>query len=148
KDYRDLIWLSQILWFAPDRRLEKIESLLRRAVALAGDKPDAWVALVQYQARTGQKTKAAATIEEAKGHLPTGQAALALAQCYEIIGRVEQAREQYQAALAANPRDLATLQGVAKFYLRRDQPEEAGTCLRKIIALKAFSPEEARWAQR
>jgi tetratricopeptide (TPR) repeat protein len=137
---------------------------LLRAVALAGDKADAWVALVQYQVRTGQRAKAEATIEAAKGKFPKDQAALALAQCYEVLGNLDQARKQYQAALAATEHDqaalpanqqdqareryLAALQAVAKFYLRQDDLKEAGPYLQKIVALKPFSPQEAKWAQR
>ena len=50
RDYRDHIWLGQILW-ALDRPAQA-EQALRHAVALADQAPDAWVALIQYLART------------------------------------------------------------------------------------------------
>ncbi len=146
KDYRDYVWLGQVLW-AADRGAEA-EPVLRRAVELAGNVPDAWVALIQYLARTGQQEKAEAALREARDKLRREQAPLALAQCYEAVNRPDQALELYRTALAAHPEDIATLRGVASFYLRQGRADDARPHLEKTIALRVKSPEDAAWARR
>src|SRR5205807_2691942 len=68
KDYRDHIWLGQLFWAAGQKT--EAERALRRAAALAGDAPDAWMALVVYLARTGEKARAEAALLEAEKKLP------------------------------------------------------------------------------
>src|SRR5439155_4538233 len=60
RDYRDHIWLGQILWSAG--RTTEAEPALRRATALAAERPEPWMVLVQFLAATGRKAEAEATI--------------------------------------------------------------------------------------
>src|SRR5262249_51889470 len=123
------------------------EKELRRAVALGDQHPEPWVALVFFLTGAGQK--AAAATEEARQKLPPDRAPLALAHCYEAIGKPEQADEQFQAALKARPDDVVVLRGVASSPLRRGQLALAVPHLRKILALKADPPPaEKAWARR
>ena len=145
KDYRDHVWLGRVLAAVPSRRAEA-ERVLRRAVGLARDVPEAWVALVQHLARA-DRGKAEAALREAERALPRGKAPLALAQCCEAVGRLDRARQFYEAALAASPKDVALLRGVASFHLRTNQPEKAQPYLRRLMAHKDRAPEEAAWAQ-
>jgi len=146
KDYRDRLWLGQILWAAGEPA--KAEPQLRRAVELAGNAPDAWITLVQYLARTGQKEQARAAIEQARVRLPGDRAPLALARCFAEVGDVEQARAQLQAALAARPDDLAALRAAASFALATGAVRDAEANLRKIIDFKSKAPDDADWARR
>ncbi len=146
KDYRDCLWLGQILWAANEPA--KAQPQLRRAVELAGNAPDAWITLVQFLARTGQKEQARAAIEEARARLPGGQAPLALARCFAEVGDVEQARAQLEAALAARPDDLAALRAAASFAVATGAVRDAEANLRKIIDLKSKAPDDADWARR
>ena len=118
-DYRDHIWLGQIFWAIG--RQPQAENALRHAVRLADTVPDTWVALVHYLARTEQKNKAEAAIQDAQGKIPAERAPLALAQCYEALGRKDRAEEQYHLTLAAKPGDVLVLRSVADFYLRGGQ---------------------------
>src|SRR5205807_7984993 len=98
---------------------------------------------------TGQATKAEATVLEARRKLAADRAPLALAQCYEAIGRKDEAEKHYRAALAAKPDALAILRSVADFYLRTGQPDQAEPHLRKIMALRGEAPEgDGPWARR
>jgi tetratricopeptide (TPR) repeat protein len=145
-DYRDHIWLGQILW-ARDRKAEA-ERAFRRAITLADGRGEPWVALVQFQVRLGQIREAEATIQEARRRL--GQAgAVPLAQCYEVFKRLDLAQEQYRAALAAHPEDLDILRVVADFYVRSSQFLKAEPSLRKLFDPRTKAPDSlARWARR
>ena len=145
KNYRDRLWLGRILWAAGEPL--KAEPELRRAVELAGNAPDAWITLVQFLARTGQKDQARAAIKRAQAQLPGDRAPLALARCFTEVGEVAQARAQLQAALAARPDDLATLRAAASFALATRAVSDAEANLRKIIDLKGKAPDDADWAQ-
>jgi tetratricopeptide (TPR) repeat protein len=66
-----------------------------------------------------------------------------------VTGRKEQAREQYQKALAARPDDVNILRQVVGFYIRTGQPEDAEPLLRRLLDSQTkVSPEDIAWARR
>jgi tetratricopeptide (TPR) repeat protein len=145
-DYRDHLWLGQILWAAGEPA--KAEPELRRAVELGGEAPDAWITLVQYLARTGRKEQARAALEQARTRLSGEQAPLVLAHCFEEVGDLDQARAQLKTALAARPDDIATLRAAASLAIATASAPEAEKDLRAIIALSSKAPDDADWARR
>ena len=147
KDYRDQIWLGQIKWAA--RQPQEAEKAFRRATELAGNVPDPWVALIQFLVQTKDQAKAEAAIQRARRQLPPAQAPLALAQCYEGLGRVDQAAKYYRAALAANADDAATLRTSASFYLRHDKATEGERLLHRLLDPRVKArKDDLAWARR
>jgi tetratricopeptide (TPR) repeat protein len=122
-NYRDHLWLGHVLWAA--NRPAEAEAALRRAVTLTDKNAAPWVALVQHLARTGEKEKAESVLREARKRLPVDQAPLALAQCHELLGQMDQARVEYDVALAARPDDATVLPTVSAFQLRVGQARRA-----------------------
>src|SRR5262249_54749103 len=102
-DYRDHLGLAAAL--AAEGRTPEGETVLRRATEAAGDAAMTWIALTAHRVRTGRKHMAATTVETARTTLVRRDATAALAACYELIGRDDQAEELFCAALAARPRD-------------------------------------------
>ncbi len=148
KDYRDYLWLGQVL-AASGQRPEEAERNLRRAVDLGGQVPETWVALVEYLASTNQKDKAEVEVHKARARLASDQADLALAQCYEALGRTDQTLEHYRAALSAKPDDVSVLRTGASFYLRTGRLGDAEPILRKITDERIRAPQsDADWARR
>jgi tetratricopeptide (TPR) repeat protein len=145
-DPRDQRWLGHILWATG--QTERAERALRRSVELAERDPAGWVALVQFYARTSQREKAAQTISRAESRIDRATAPLALAQCYVAVGKLDQARELFGAALKAKPDDVVVLQSVADFALRTGKREEAKATLRRIIALQVKDAVAAEQAQK
>jgi tetratricopeptide (TPR) repeat protein len=147
KDYRDYLWLGQILWAAGEPK--KAGQALLRARDLADTTPDTWVALVLFLASTGQTEQALAEIAKAEQRIPKEQAALALAQCYEAVHANARAQALYQQALAGQPDDASALQALAGFFVRTGQYQEAQPYLRKMIAdCQSKVPQAAAWARR
>ena len=146
-DYRDHLWQGQAL-AASGLQPKQAEAELRRAVELGPKVPETWVALVQYLARSGQAKEAEAELEKALPKLPADQAPLALAPCYEALGKRDQAEEQYRKALVAKPEDVLLVRSIAGFYLRTGRLALAEPPLRKLIDGKAkASPAEVVWAR-
>jgi cellulose synthase operon protein C len=146
KDYRDHVWLGQMIWAAGEPA--KAEPELRRAVELAAGAPDALIAFVQYLARTNRKDQARTAIEQARSRLSDEHAPLVLARCFQELGDLEQARAQLKSALAAHPKDVAALRAAASFAVATGEIREAETNLRAIIALRSEAPDDADWARR
>ncbi len=147
KDYLDHIWLGQMLLL--NGKKAEAEAPLRQAVKLAEKAPASWIALVQYLVRAGQVDKANAALQEAQQKLPPDQAPLALAQCYEALGDLRRAEEQYRKALAAKPEALGLLHLLATFYQRYHQHKLAEPLLRKILDPTSKAPAaEVAWARR
>jgi tetratricopeptide (TPR) repeat protein len=146
KDYRDHMWLGQILWVVG--RLDEAKPAFRQAVALANTKPEPWVALVQFLARSDQIAEAETATAEAQAKLPAKEATLALAQCFAAIGKLDRAKELYEAAQKAQPDNVTVWQNSADFYLRTDQLKDAETCLRQITEMSIKEPGAAADARR
>jgi tetratricopeptide (TPR) repeat protein len=144
-DFQDQIWLGQVLWSAG--RKAEAEAPLRRAVGLAPDRPEAWMALVRYLALDGRKADAEAAIEQAQAALPAERSRLVLGLCYQIVGRHDRAEEVYRAELAAKPDDGPALRSLASFYLAVGRPADAEVHLRQLLALAARVPNDAAWAR-
>lgn len=160
-DYQDRLWLGQVLAFLGRRAsaegqpgeteplLADAEKALRRAVAIAPQVVETWVTLVQFLSAGGKEDKAEEVIAEASAKIPPQKAPLALAQCYEAIGRIAAADEKFEAALAASPQDPAVVRAVADFYYRTGKVAPAETLLRQIMEGAFKSPEaDVIWARR
>lgn len=148
RDHRDCLWLGQTLAAAEGQSAEA-EKLLRRAVELNDQVPETWVALVQFLAGRRRVADAETVIGQAKAKLPAAQAPLALAPCYEAVGRLDEARKQHEAALAARGDDVLVRRGVASFYLRGGRPRDAVPHLRAILDGKVKASDgDKDWARR
>lgn len=161
EDFEDHIWRGQLLGilaqYEASRRnptqeqkmLEAAEDAFRRAIDLQPTAPGAWVALIQFYARTEGTQKAQAAIADARARLPEDDAPLAMAQCYEAIGNLEKAEVEYQAALKRSPDEAGPIRLIAEFYLRQNQPRRARPYLERLIDLPGHEDAEtAAWARR
>jgi tetratricopeptide (TPR) repeat protein len=147
-NYHDALWTGMML-SKGNRRSTEAEKALRRAVELADKVPETWVALIRYLAETGQRKKAEAELERARAKLTGPEAPLALAQCYEALGKVELARAQFRAALEARPQDVQVRRNFVGFCLRTDAASEVEPHLRAILERKLTATEaDVAWARR
>ncbi|HZT81556.1 MAG TPA: tetratricopeptide repeat protein, partial [Gemmataceae bacterium] len=147
-DYRDHLWLGQVL-AASGQRPDDAERSLRRAVELGERVPETWVSLVEFLAARGRKEQAEKEIGRARERLPKDVAPLALAPCWEALGQPDRAREQYEAALAARPTDGAAVRGLAGLLLRGGRLADAEPHLRKLAGRKVeASDADAAWGRR
>jgi tetratricopeptide (TPR) repeat protein len=146
KDYRECLWLGQVLAAASQK--EQAETMLRRAVALADTAPEAWVALILHLTRHGQKDEAREMLRQAQNKVQGEHAAAALAAAHEALGQVAEAQKLYAKALAGRPDDPALLRCIAGFCLRQGTPREAEQHLRNLMTLQVRAPDDAAWARR
>jgi tetratricopeptide (TPR) repeat protein len=145
-DYKDRIFLGRVL---ATKKPPEAEKHFRKAVELAPQEPAAWVALVQFLAARRRPEDAQAEIEKAGKALPPEKASLALAQCYEALGKPKEAGEKYEAAYKAHPDDVMVLRAVANYYLRLGDVSLAEPMLRKILNGEArdVSAGDRDWAR-
>ncbi len=147
KDHRALLWLGQVLLLAGQPA--EAEPVLRRAVGLADQVPETWVALVQALVRMGHKDRAEAALREAEQKLANhARKALALAACCEALDHKVAAKKHYEAALAAQPDDVAVLRNAALFFRKLGDLETAERHFRTLMAMQTKAPEDAAWARR
>jgi tetratricopeptide (TPR) repeat protein len=134
KDYRDHMWLGQIL--STIGRQSEGEQHLRRAVELAPEEPAPWIVLVYQLSNTHRNADADAVIQQAEAKLTPKKHALALAQCHEQVGHRDVALRLYRtAARAADSNDEATLRSVVGYMIRTNRLTEAASYLEKLVAL-------------
>ncbi len=161
KRHQDHLWLANVLSILgqraraekrtadADRMWAEAEQELRRAVELSDHAPVAWVALVQFFARIGQKQRADEAIAEARKKIPAQHAPLALGMCYEAVGNHDEAEKKYLEAAAAAPSDASRVRVLAEFYLRRGKSAEAEAQLRKLVTSQVKTAKtDLVWARR
>jgi cellulose synthase operon protein C len=147
KDFRDHLWLGQIL-AASGKQADEAEAELRQAVAMAPEAAETWVALVRLLALLDRRIEAEKVLAEAIAKVPPRRLGLALGQCQEALGDFDEAQKAYQQALNAAPEDNNMLRGVATFYLRHGRHAEAQPLLRQMLEIKPRQPEsEVVWAR-
>jgi tetratricopeptide (TPR) repeat protein len=143
-DFRNYVFLGQMAALAGENK--EAEEALLKARELAPGEPSAWVALVQFYART-DLPRAKKELAEAEKKIPTKPTALA--SCHEVLGQLPEARKFYQAALAAQPRNPQVLANVAAFLVRDGQNDEAVKLWRKMLTADVPASEgERRGARR
>ncbi|HEV2968642.1 MAG TPA: tetratricopeptide repeat protein [Pirellulales bacterium] len=160
-DWQDQVWLGQLQSLVGLRakgagrvdeaasRFAEAEKSLKQAVQLKPEAPEPWVALVRFYVAIDRKADAETAIQQAKRKLPAETAALTLASSYEAIGDMNEAAEQYQAALAAAPQNAQIVRSGAEFEMRTGKLADAEAQLRKIVSGQvAAKPEEVAAARR
>lgn len=145
-DYRDLLWLANIVARAGGTDAEK---LLRRAVEVGGHVPETWLALLRHLARSDRSAAAAPLIEQLKKEIPQSLLPATLARCQEALGNLDQAAQLFDKAVADNPRDFITLIPAAEYFLRTEMTDKAEARLRELLDKKTRTPgDEMAWARR
>jgi tetratricopeptide (TPR) repeat protein len=143
----DKVWLAQVLGTLGKNK--EAEQQLRNLIKAQPAEPAPWIALVQVFVRAGKKAEAERAIADAEQKMDPEQAPLAIAQCYEMVGRPDEARTNYEAALKKSPNNMIVIRRVVEFQLRTGHISEAEPLLRSILKNTSKEAERDRqWATR
>jgi tetratricopeptide (TPR) repeat protein len=145
EDYANHLWLGHVLVVAGNQ--QEAGEHFQRAVELAKTEPTPWIAWVSYLAKTGQAERAEQAVDEARKNIAGDQVLFALAQCYEAIGKKEQAEQQYVAALQKRHNDLSVIQKVVAYYRRTGQRDKSRHYLETLFG-PDVSKDVKQWARR
>jgi tetratricopeptide (TPR) repeat protein len=138
RDYRDYLWLARL--YQADGNFEQANELLAVAVAYAPYSPDVWIANVQHLALSGRLEAVPRLLSEMQKKVSPQRSAFTLARCYEVLGRFDEAEEQFRIALAQRPNDFALWAALADFYRQSDQPAKAIPLLEKLLDRSSAAP--------
>ncbi len=131
QDYRDYLWLGQIL--SASGQLNEAEESLQQAIDLDRTQPKSWIALVDLLGRHGRITDAEDAIAKMKVNLSTDEVSLALAQCYESMGKFDVATEHYEKALSIHLDNCGLMLRVARHYIQTGRFDKAEPVLRQLL---------------
>ncbi|MGE0374879.1 MAG: tetratricopeptide repeat protein [Planctomycetaceae bacterium] len=131
KNSTSRVYLGMLHSAAGDRAPAERE--FREAIKLAPEQPGGWVALVDLLVRQGDQPAAEKTVAEAEQSIRSEQSAPALAACYELVRRFDDAEKQLKSALAADPQNAVLVQQLAAFYLRTGRQQAAATAARGVL---------------
>jgi tetratricopeptide (TPR) repeat protein len=161
KNVREHIWLGQVYnmigrKFKTDGQAKKAKDLaadaeksLRLAVKLDPKSPECWIALIQFLNTNDKDDEAERLVEEVGKNVPAKDAVLAVAQCYEVLDKMDAAEQKYEAAQRAAPNDIRVLRAAADFYARVNKSVAAEAILRQIIDGKVKAEKgDVAWARR
>ena len=143
----DKVWLSQVLGSLG--KSQEAEQQLRKVIEADRSAPEPWIVLVQVLARANQRAKAEQIVAEAERAMAADQAPLAIAQCYELLGKIDLAQSRYQSALERAPRNVVVVRRVVEFQMRNGLNTEAESLLRNTLnGSKEIAEPDLRWATR
>jgi tetratricopeptide (TPR) repeat protein len=161
EDYRDFIFVGAVVDAAAqqakandpkkyDELLPEAEKAFRRAVELGKDAPEPWIALIQFLTTAEKVSEAEPVVEEAKKKISSKDAHLAFARIYEVLKKNDLAKEEYQAALAADSASSRVTRVVAEYAIRTNDVKQAEDLLTRIIDGKEVKSEktDVMWARR
>jgi tetratricopeptide (TPR) repeat protein len=138
--------LGQLAAFA--KQSAEAEKALRKARDLKDDVPETWIALILFLARDNP-LQAEAELVAAQAKLPPNKGPQALGVCYEAIGKLDKAEEQFLAAAELKPVDPSALARLAAFFGRTRQAAKEQTSLTKLLEPAVKAPKEIEiWARR
>jgi tetratricopeptide (TPR) repeat protein len=147
-DYRDYLWLGQLL-SADKARESEAEQALRKAVDLSPRTPDAWLALCRHLVTHGKAAEAETVIAQARQKLDPQSLPLTMGQAYETLGQYNEAAQQYESALARQPTDAAVRKQVIGFCLRTGRHHRAEELLASMMDGKIkTTTSDQNWARR
>jgi tetratricopeptide (TPR) repeat protein len=140
-DYRDYLWLGQLLGVL--RRRDDAEKAFLQAITLKEKAPETWVALVRFYVDGKQNALAEKALASARVKIPADEAPLALAECLEILKKPDEAGQQYALAMKQKPDDPNIVRSVALYYIRKGELASAAEQLTRIVGRKInASPEQ------
>jgi len=131
KNNRDYLWLGQLCSILGRR--DEAEKAFQQASQLDEKAPEPWVNLVQFFVRTNQKDRAEKALASAREKIPASEAPLALAECLEILGKSDEAGQQYVLALKQKPDDPLIVRSVAIYHIRKGELPQAAEQLARIV---------------
>lgn len=149
KNADELLWFGQLLERSGKR--DKALEIVERAVEAAPHRPETWLTLFSLQLAAGRRKAAEQTLDRSADKLGEPQRGLALAQGYEMLGRLDDAERFYREAVAAAPQDIAAQRRLAEFLLRTGRLRPARDVLDGIIAASADTTVDRStqaWARR
>jgi tetratricopeptide (TPR) repeat protein len=158
KDYRDYLWLGQLITAAGAKGADpgwkqEAEQAFTRARDLKPKEAVTWLALYNFLRETEQKQKADAVLAQSQKTLEKADAATVLAMAREMAGDREGAEKQFLAAVQARQVGALELQNLAMFYLRHSQVARAEPYLQRLLSPlsttdKAAAEGRAPWVRR
>jgi tetratricopeptide (TPR) repeat protein len=145
-DWKNLIFQGRI---KAERKPAEAEANFRQALKLAPREPAAHVAWVQFLARQKRLDEAVAAVDEAGKQLPAEQRDLVMGQCYEGLGRLEDAQKHYEKALEARRDDIAVIRVVCNFYMANGRLADAEPLLERVASgdWREATPADREWAK-
>ncbi len=147
-DYRDLLLRGRL--HEAMRQDKDAEDDYRKATELAPKQPDVWIAYVLFLGNHGHDAAAAAVVKnDVALKVAKDRAALAVAECYEVLSRAADASAAYDAALAERPDDPVVVRAATAYRLRTGHVREAVPLLDRIVKRELNSPDaDVEWSKR
>lgn len=148
KDYRDHLWLGQVLLASGDTR--GAEASLRQAVSLGEQDPNTWATWVVYLVKANRRDEADREIKRAEAILKNQPSLISHISIpyFEALGQHDQVEAEYRKLATNDPKDAAVLQNWASFYFRSGEVNKAEDVLSRLTQLTDVNPGITRWTRR
>ena len=140
-NYCELIWLGNLLDAAGRPRAAR--AAFERALTLAPDGAEPYLALMAHHVRNRGRLQAAELLDRMRAALDGDRAALAVARAHEVLARPDRAESAYREILQRRPDAPAALGRLAALLIRHDKNRAAEPVLRRLLDPRLSLPDEA-----
>jgi len=136
------IWQAQVL--NELGKTKEAEAALRALTDAHPNDATPWLQLLMLQVSQKRFKDAESTVEKIKTHVKVPQPEILWAQCYRVVGKLEQAEASYQAALQRYPDQINVRSAAVAYFEETGRSAEAEASLRHVLKL---DPAQG-WASR
>ena len=147
---KDPYWFGRV-FLALEKPDEAVRQF-RRAVENDPSLPLPWIGLVQSLTSAGAIAQAEIALEESKLSIAPDQVFFAVGRGYEILGKIDLARKNYQLGVDQSPDDLGKVRELADFLIRSSMINDAEKILRTMLDSGTKDSKDTlghrAWAQR
>lgn len=134
KEAQGYVWLGQVQ--AAGQKPNEAEASFRKAFELDSGSLEARLALVRFLVSRKRAAEAEPLVREfEKSPGKTARPELPLAYCFTILGKPQEAKQQYLAAMQKYPKDTVVLRNAVAFFLAAGMPEAEST-LRQLHEIR------------
>ncbi|EAQ81552.1 tetratricopeptide repeat protein [Blastopirellula marina] len=140
------LWLGQSL--ARNGQIDEARQEVERAIELAPEQSDAWIAKIKLLQATGKKEAFQEAVDKANAAVKSLPLSIVIAQAHLALEGAESAEVQFSKLLNENPNSAEALQAAIQFELHVGRREEAQRLLEKLVDLAAATKEQQRWGRR
>lgn len=159
-DFEDHLWQGELARMLGKRAIQQgdsdgerhlfqeAEAAIRKAAAIAPENPLPWIQLVRFLVESKRIDDANIAMNESAESIEPKSRKLAMAQCLEALGSIDDSIVMYEQAISEDASDENTLKLAISCFLKQGRSVLSEKYLQHLLSLIDASEDAKRWGRR